>query len=274
MNTTKKYQDTLRGLLKISKKDAIKFKGKYEEALSEFLELKEVYTIASKKSSLEEIKNNTSIPLCSLNHKKLPTIWLFSERKFAQDFVNHFGLIKDGIEYIRVLKGKEIIDVIKYAVFNGIYQFSIDEGNCTMTMVPYDLLNIYFNKNGKENFLEKNQYELMIFFNMMKFYGKYIYTIESDELNSDGTYKLACDKNGIINFFENKDDANVYKYDIGYGRKEVKALSIIELRNVVNSITNDMNNIKIEIKGNIFEIDIKKLKYILNEMIANINKNY
>ena len=267
MSTTKRYQDILQELSKTPREDVVKFRNKYEEALNEFLELKEVYTIASKKSSLEEIKNNTAKPLCALNHKKLPTIWFFSEREFAQDFVNHFRLIKDEVEYIRVLKGEEIIEAIKYGVFNGIYQFSIDEGKCTMVMVPYDLLNIHFNKVGKENFLEKNQYELMILFTMMKFYGKVIYAIESDELNDNGNYKLAYDRSGIINLFENKDDSNTHKYDIGYGRKEVKALNIIEFRNIINSIENEKENIKIEIKENVFEINIKKLKYILNEMI-------
>ncbi|WP_346968301.1 hypothetical protein, partial [Clostridium disporicum] len=132
MSTTKRYQDILQELSKTPREDVVKFRNKYEEALNEFLELKEVYTIASKKSSLEEIKNNTAKPLCALNHKKLPTIWFFSEREFAQDFVNHFRLIKDEVEYIRVLKGEEIIEAIKYGVFNGIYQFSIDEGKCTM----------------------------------------------------------------------------------------------------------------------------------------------
>ena len=269
MSTTKRYQDILQELSKTPREDVVKFRNKYEEALNEFLELKEVYTIASKKSSLEEIKNNNAKPLCALNHKKLPTIWFFSEREFAQDFVNHFRLIKDEVEYIRVLKGEEIIEVIKYGVFNGIYQFSIDEGKCTMVMVPYDLLNIHFNKVGKENFLEKNQYELMILFTMMKFYGKVIYAIESDELNDNGNYKLAYDRSGIINLFENKNGANTHKYDIGYGRKEVKALNIIEFRNIINSIENEKENIKIEIKENVFEINIKKLKYILNEMIEN-----
>ena len=103
MSTTKRYQDILQELSKTPREDVVKFRNKYEEALNEFLELKEVYTIASKKSSLEEIKNNTAKPLCALNHKKLPTIWFFSEREFAQDFVNHFRLIKDEVKYIAQL---------------------------------------------------------------------------------------------------------------------------------------------------------------------------
>lgn len=51
--------------------------------------------------------------------------------------------------------------------------------------------------------------------------------------------------------------------------KKVKALNIIEFRNIINSIENEKENIKIEIKENVFEINIKKLKYILNEMIEN-----
>ena len=176
---------------KTPREDVMRFKKKYEEVLSEFLKLEEVYTIASKKSSLEDIKNNVAKPLCALNHKKMPGMWFFSEREFAQDFVKHFGLIKDGVEYIRTLKGEEIIEAIKYGVFNGIYQFSIDEGKCTMVMVPYDLLNAYFNSKGEENFLEKNQYELMILFTMMKFHGKLVYAIESDAVRWLCGWKLS-----------------------------------------------------------------------------------
>ena len=252
IGTVKKYQELMQEFSKTPREDVMRFKKKYEEVLSEFLKLEEVYTIASKKSSLEDIKNNVAKPLCALNHKKMPGMWFFSEREFAQDFVKHFGLIKDGVEYIRTLKGEEIIEAIKYGVFNGIYQFSIDEGKCTMVMVPYDLLNAYFNSKGEENFLEKNQYELMILFTMMKFHGKLVYAIESDDLGKDGKSKLACDRKGVLNLFEKKDDADIHKYDIGYGRKESKGLNIIELRNSINE--------------NVFEISSKKLAYILNEM--------
>ena len=160
----------------------------------------------------------------------------------------------------------EIIEAIKYGVFNGIYQFSIDEGKCTMVMVPYDLLNAYFNSKGEENFLEKNQYELMILFTMMKFHGKLVYAIESDDLGKDGKSKLACDRKGVLNLFEKKDDADIHKYDIGYGRKESKGLNIIELRNSINEISEEVEVVKIEIKENVFEISSKKLAYILNEM--------
>ena len=133
MSTTKRYQDILQELSKTPREDVVKFRNKYEEALNEFLELKEVYTIASKKSSLEEIKNNTAKPLCALNHKKLPTIWFFSEREFAKDFVNHFRLIKDEVEYIRVLKGEEKIEAIKYSTLNltkSKKMFYIHDPNC------------------------------------------------------------------------------------------------------------------------------------------------
>lgn len=84
MSTTKRYQDILQELSKTPREDVVKFRNKYEEALNEFLELKEVYTIASKKSSLEEIKNNTAKPLCALNHKKLPTIWFFQKENLPK----------------------------------------------------------------------------------------------------------------------------------------------------------------------------------------------
>lgn len=135
-----------------------------------------------------------------------------------------------------------------------------------MVMVPYDLLNAYFNSKGEENFLEKNQYELMILFTMMKFHGKLVYAIESDDLGKDGKSKLACDRKGVLNLFEKKDDADIHKYDIGYGRKESKGLNIIELRNSINEISEEVEVVKIEIKENVFEISSKKLAYILNEM--------
>ena len=43
MSTTKRYQDILQELSKTPREDVVKFRNKYEEALNEFLELKEVY---------------------------------------------------------------------------------------------------------------------------------------------------------------------------------------------------------------------------------------
>ena len=41
MSTTKRYQDILQELSKTPREDVVKFRNKYEEALNEFLELKE-----------------------------------------------------------------------------------------------------------------------------------------------------------------------------------------------------------------------------------------
>ncbi|MBQ5695827.1 MAG: hypothetical protein IIV48_04145 [Clostridium sp.] len=269
MNTTtvKKYQDLLKELSKTQRSDVKGFRQKYEEALRGFLNLEEVYTIASRSATVEEVKENIARPLCALNHKKLPSMWFFSEKEFAQNFVRHFKIIKDETEYIRKLQGEELIEVIKFGIFNGIYQFSIDEGKCTMVMVPYDLLNMYLSEKGEEAFLQKEQYELMILFTMMKFHKKLVYSIESDNTDSNGKYILAPDRNGILNIFDKKDDANIHKYDIGYGRKEAKGLNIIQLRDAINSIVDDIKLVRFEIMEKIIDIDSKKLSYILNEMI-------
>ncbi|MEN8077907.1 hypothetical protein ABFP60_13165 [Clostridioides difficile] len=266
IGTTKKYQDLLQEFSKTPREDVEGFRKKYDEVLTEFLKLEEIYTVASRSSTLEEVINNTARPLCSLNHKKMPCMWFFSEKEFAQNFIRHFGIVKDGIEYIRTLKGEEIIEAIKFGIFNGIYQFSIDEGKCTMVMVPYDLLNSYLKNNGEENFLERNQYELMILFTMMKFHKKLVYAIESDEKDDNNKNILAADRKGILNIFDNEDDANIHKYDIGYGRKEAKSLNIIELKNSINSIVNTVEVVRFEIKEKVIEINSKKLAYILNEM--------
>ena len=269
MNTTtvKKYQDLLKELSKTQRSDVKGFRQKYEEALRGFLNLEEVYTIASRSATVEEVKENIARPLCALNHKKLPSMWFFSEKEFAQNFVRHFKIIKDETEYIRKLQGEELIEVIKFGIFNGIYQFSIDEGKCTMVMVPYDLLNMYLSEKGEEAFLQKEQYELMILFTAMKFHKKLVYSIESDNTDSNGKYILAPDRNGILNIFDKKDDANIHKYDIGYGRKEAKELNIIQLRDAINSIVDDIKLVRFEIMEKIIDIDSKKLSYILNEMI-------
>ena len=71
----------------------------------------------------------------------------------------------------------------------------------------------------------------------------------------------------ILNIFDKKDDANIHKYDIGYGRKEAKGLNIIQLRDAINSIVDDIKLVRFEIVEKIIDIDSKKLSYILNEMI-------
>ena len=265
--TAKRYQDLMQEFLKTPRSDVKGFRKKYEEVLNEFLSLDEVYVIASRSATVEEVKENKARPLCALNHKKLPCMWFFSEKEFAQNFVKHFGIIKDGTEYIIKLQGEDLIKVIKFGIFNGVYQFSIDEGKCTMVMVPYDLLNTYLVNNGEENFLDKNQYELMVLFTMMKFHKKLVYAIESDDKDNNGKNILAADRSGVLNIFAQKDDANIHKYDIGYGRKEAIGLNIIEFRNAINSIIDSIETVRFEIKENIIEIKSSKLAYILNEMV-------
>lgn len=265
--TAKRYQDLMQEFLKTPRSDAKGFREKYEEVLNEFLNLDEVYVIASRSATIEEVKENKARPLCALNHKKLPCMWFFSEKEFAQNFVKHFGIIKDGVEYIRKIQGEELIEVIRFGIFNGVYQFSIDEGKCTMLMVPYDLLNTYLVNKGEENFLEKSQYELMILFTMMKFHKKLVYAIESDDKDNNGKNILAVDRSGVLNIFANKDDANIHKYDIGYGRKEAIGLNIVEFRNAINSIVDSIETVRFEVKENIIEIKSSKLDYILNEMV-------
>lgn len=266
IQTTKKYQDLLQEFSKTPRVDVEGFRNKYDEVLTEFLKLEEVYTVASRSSSIEEVINNTARPLCSLNHKKMPCMWFFSEKEFAQNFVRHFGIVKDDVEYIRKLTGEELVEAIKFGVFNGIYQFSIDEGKCTMVMVPYDLLNCYLKINGEENFLEKNQYELMVLFTMMKFHKKLVYAIESNEKDQNDKNILAADRKGVLNIFDKEDDANIHKYDIGYGRKDAKSFNIVELRNSINSISSMIEIVRFEIREKIIEINSSKLAYILNEM--------
>ena len=265
--TAKRYQDLMQEFLKTPRSDVKGFRKKYEEVLNKFLNLDEVYVIASRSATVDEVKENKAKPLCALNHKKLPCMWFFSEKEFAQNFVKHFGIIKEGTEYIRKLQGEDLIKVIKFGIFNGVYQFSIDEGKCTMVMVPYDLLNTYLVNKGEENFLEKNQYELMILFTMMKFHKKLVYAIESDDKDKNGKNILAADRSGVLNIFAQKDDANIHKYDIGYGRKEATGLNIVQFRNAINSIVDSIETVRFEIKENIIEIKSSKLAYILNEMV-------
>lgn len=271
IGTAKKYQDLMQEFSKTPRTDVEGFRKKYEEALNEFLKIDEVYTVASKNSSVDEIISNEAKPLCALNHKKMPCMWFFSEKEYAQNFVKHFGMVKDGVEYIIKLQGEELIQAIKYGIFNGIYQFSIDEGKCTMVMVPYDFLNAYLKSKGEENFLEKNQYELMILFTMMKFHRMVVFAIESDEKDENDKNILAADRKGVLNIFDKKEDADIHKYDIGYGRKQAKALNIIEFKNAVNSIVDKVSIVRFEIKERIIEINSNKLAYILNEM-TKINK--
>ena len=265
--TAKRYQDLMQEFLKTPRSDVKGFRKKYEEVLNKFLNLDEVYVIASRSATVDEVKENKAKPLCALNHKKLPCMWFFSEKEFAQNFVKHFGIIKDETEYIIKLQGEDLIKVIKFGIFNGVYHFSIDEGKCTMVMVPYDLLNTYLVNKGEENFLEKNQYELMILFTMMKFHKKLVYAIESDDKDKNGKNILAADRSGVLNIFDKKDDANIHKYDIGYGRKEATGLNIVQFRNAINSIVDSIETVRFEIKENIIEIKSSKLAYILNEMV-------
>ena len=264
---TKTYQQLIHEFSNAPRDNSEEFIKRYEEMLDIFLNLDEVYTIASKEFTPEAVKNNRALPLCALNHKKLPCIWLFTERELAQRFVKHFGLIKEDVEYIISLKGEDIIRTIKHAIFNGVYQFAIDEGAAAMGVVPYDLLNVYLRSKGEEEFLARKQYDIMIFFNMMKYHKKLVYAIETDEKAKNGTGILAEDRQGVINIFDKKEDADVHKYDIGYGRKDSRPLNIIQLRDAVNAaVENNIGMMRFEIQERIVEVKTVKVQYVLNQM--------
>ena len=107
----------------------------------------------------------------------------------------------------------------------------------------------------------------MVLFTMMKFHKKLVYAIESDDKDNNGKNILAADRSGVLNIFDKKDDANIHKYDIGYGRKEAIGLNIVQFRNAINSIVDSVETVRFEIKENIIEIKSGKLAYILNEIV-------
>ena len=76
--TAKRYQDLMQEFLKTPRSDVKGFRKKYEEVLNKFLNLDEVYVIASRSATVDEVKENKAKPLCALNHKKLPCMWFFS----------------------------------------------------------------------------------------------------------------------------------------------------------------------------------------------------
>lgn len=77
--TAKRYQDLMQEFLKTPRSDVKGFRKKYEGVLNEFLNLDEVYVIASRSATVQEVKENKARPLCALNHKKLPCMWFFQK---------------------------------------------------------------------------------------------------------------------------------------------------------------------------------------------------
>ena len=74
--------------------------------------------------------------------------------------------------------------------------------------------------------------------------------------------------NNLIVGFDKKDDANIHKYDIGYGRKDSMNLNLVRLRNCVSAaVSKKVEDMKFEVGQHIIEVKAKKVLHILNEMI-------
>ena len=54
--TAKRYQDLMQEFLKTPRSDVKGFRKKYEEVLNKFLNLDEVYVIASRSATVDEVK--------------------------------------------------------------------------------------------------------------------------------------------------------------------------------------------------------------------------
>ena len=74
--TAKRYQDLMQEFLKTPRSDAKGFRKKYEEVLNEFLKLDEVYVVASRSATVEEVKEKWGYSFAEL--KGMKAYWIYA----------------------------------------------------------------------------------------------------------------------------------------------------------------------------------------------------
>lgn len=261
-------QDRINELNRIDRRSE-NYLDKYNEILMSIVSLKEVYTVVSRNTTDEDIKNNKGKVFFGLNNS-IPTMWLFSEEKIAKEYAEYYQFKRKDIYLVRTVEFEELLLISYFAMFSGVCQVIIDEGRDFLTCSIFDLVNECFVKHGQPPVLDKSEYPIMNILNSVKFSNNKLWvvpskgTIGEDLLRNEFTPVIEID---YIKIFINENDSKKYSKEQGNKNKIAIDMNISSLQKIIKlSIENHIKNVEFIINNSKVRINANKLYNILQRM--------
>lgn len=253
-------------------KEKDEYLKKYNKILKDIVNLSEIYTLISTKSTNEEVKNNKAPIFCGLNSNNIPTVWLFSEEKIAMEYADYYNFKRDGIYLLKKVESENLFLFLYNAMFSGVQDIIIDEGHDFLVCNIYDLVNKFFEKKGQTPILEKREYEIMNILNKIKFSDFKTWVVPSkgtigEEIIFNEFIPIIQSNN--ISIFLKEDSCKKYSKENGYKNELAIDLDITSLEKIVKlSMNKNVKNVKFIDSGQEILISIIKLFNILQKINA------
>lgn len=261
-------QDRINGLNGIERSSE-NYIDKYNELLRSIVSLKKIYTIVSRNTTDEDIKNNKGKVFFGLNNS-IPTMWLFSEEKIAKEYAEYYQFKRKDIYLVRAVEFEELLLISYFAMFSGVCQAIIDEGRDFLTCNIFDLVNECFVKHGQPPVLDKSEYPIMNALNSVKFSNNKLWVIPSKGTMGENILKnefIPVIENDYIKIFINENDSKKYSKEQGNKNKIAIDINISSLQNILKiSIKNHIKNVEFVINNSKVKISANKLYNILQRM--------
>lgn len=261
-------QDRINELNRIDRSSE-NYLDKYNEILRSIVSLKEVYTVVSRNTTDEDIKNNKGKVFFGLNNS-IPTMWLFSEEKIAKEYVEYYQFKRKDIYLLRKVEFEELLLISYFAMFSGVCQVIIDEGRDFLTCSIFDLVNECFVKHGQPPVLDKSEYPIMNTLNSVKFSNDKLWVVPSKGTIGENLLRnefTPVIENDYIKIFINKNDSKKYSKEQGNKNEIAIDMNISSLQKIIKlSIENHIKNVEFIINNSKVRISANKLYNILQRM--------
>lgn len=242
---------------------------KYNEILRSIVSLKEIYTVVSKNTTDEDIKNNKGKVFFGLNNS-IPTMWLFSEEKIAKEYAEYYQFKRKYIYLVRAVQFEELLLISYFSMFSGVCQVIIDEGRDFLTCNIFDLVNECFVKHGQPPVLEKYEYPIMNALNSVRFSNNKLWVVPSKGTIGEeiimNNFVPVIEKD-FIKIFINGMDCKRYSKEQGNKNGITIDMNMSRLQNIIKvSIDNNVKNVKFMINNGEVKMSTSKLYNILQRM--------
>lgn len=243
--------------------------NKYNEILRSIVSLKEIYTVVSRNTTDEEVKDNKGKIFFGLNNN-MPTMWLFSEEKIAKEYAEYYQFKRNDIYLVKKVEFQELLISSYYAMFSGIYQVIIDEGRDFIICNIYDLVNECFVKQGQPPVLAKSEYAIMNVLNSVRFCDDKLWIVPSKDTIGEeiilNKFAPVVEKDYIKVFISEK-DCKKYSKEQGNTNEIAIDMNMSSLQNIIKvTIDNNIKNVRFLINDSEVKMSTTKLYNILQRM--------
>lgn len=248
--------------------DPLEYRVKSKEVTRALINVNDIYTVMTKKTTFNEIQTGTGKMFCGMNNNGDPCIWLFSQKSYAMAYAEHFKFKINQYHLVRKVDRVELATLVYNAMFKGVKTVRIDEGQTYLNVSIYDFVNSLFEADGRDPIIKEEEKPCFNTFNNLKFKGTIAYVYQNEEASVEDVQNLDFMpkvEDGTVKLFLNKEEAIAYA---GVAQTQLLSLNYIGVNRLVSKWASkeSIQTLQFVSKDQVANMNIKKAAMILNKM--------